>query len=79
MRFVSDMNLMLFEKNQRIKISDWDGALFIVNEMSAADMNPVGTPGFCAPEVRATCILDMPVTAYGMCLFSSLYYGGEKS
>ena len=51
------MNMMLFEENQRVKISDWDGALFIENEMSAADMRPVGTPGFCAPEVRFILII----------------------
>ena len=55
--FFVDMNIMLLEENQRVKISDWDGGLFIENEMSAADMKPVGTPGFCAPEVRFTFII----------------------
>lgn len=55
--FFVDMNVMLFEENQRVKIADWDGALFIENEMSAADLKPVGTPGFCAPEVRFTLIM----------------------
>ena len=52
-----DMNIMVFEQNQRVKISDLDGALVIENEMSAADMKPVGTPGFCAPEVMFTLII----------------------
>eukprot|EP00112_Aurelia_sp_Birch-Aquarium-sp1_P002671 Seg1299.1 transcript_id=Seg1299.1/GoldUCD/mRNA.D3Y31 product="putative serine/threonine-protein kinase HSL1" protein_id=Seg1299.1/GoldUCD/D3Y31 len=75
---IKDMNIMMFEKNQRIKISDWDGALFIKNEMSDADMNPVGTPGFCAPEVVARRPHGYPADIFSAAIMLlELLYGGQ--
>ena len=48
------MNVLLFNNRQLAKLTDWDGSMFIRNEMEYENtlrMERKGTPGFCANEV----------------------------
>eukprot|EP00794_Sanderia_malayensis_P014365 gene14365-15863_t len=48
-RDIKDLNLLVAEQGQRLKIADWDAAIIV--EQHTGYIPPKGTRGFAAPEV----------------------------